>query len=68
MIKTDRKKASTQGIAPPSPAQETPFHFNELNELVNEKIRTSNRSGSEQLCSKRSEYSMDLLLPYGMFP
>jgi hypothetical protein len=25
--------------------QETPFHFNELNEDVNEKIRTSNPSG-----------------------
>jgi hypothetical protein len=25
-------------------AQETPFHFNELNEGVNEKIRTSNPS------------------------
>jgi len=31
-------------LAPP-PAQKTPFHFNELNELVNEKIRTSNPSG-----------------------
>jgi hypothetical protein len=24
--------------------QETPFHFNELNEQINEKIRTSNAS------------------------
>jgi len=55
-------------LVPPSPAQETPFYFNELIEIVNEKIRTSNTSKREQLCSKRSEYSMDLLLPYGMFP
>jgi hypothetical protein len=26
-------------------AQETPFHFNELNEQINEKIHTSNPSG-----------------------
>jgi hypothetical protein len=26
-------------------AQETPFYFNELNEQINEKMRTSNASG-----------------------
>jgi hypothetical protein len=34
-----------RGMLAPPPAQKTPFHFNELNELVNEKIRTSNPSG-----------------------
>jgi len=48
--------------------QKTPFHFNELNEQINEKIRAPNTSGSEQLCFKLREYSMDLLLACGMFP
>jgi hypothetical protein len=46
MIKAARKKASMRGIHPGAArqAQETPFHFNELNEQINEKISTSKTS------------------------
>jgi hypothetical protein len=67
MIKTDRKRpCEDPGAA--LQAQETPFYFNELIEIVNEKIRTSNTSKREQLCAKPREHSMGLLLPHGMFP
>jgi len=48
MIKADRKEASARqdslAGAAPLPALKTLFYFNELNERVNEKIRTSNAS------------------------
>jgi len=48
MIKADRNEASARqdslAGAAPRPPLKTLFYFNELSELVNEKIRTSNAS------------------------
>jgi hypothetical protein len=48
MIEADRNEASAQRVslagAAPCPPLKTLFYFNELNEHVNEKIRTSNAS------------------------